>query len=69
MSKSGMCRGDAMFTSREKLQEIQRSLNECWRHADKYCSALPFDNMDRRKAEEDLARAKEILAEITGMLT
>ena len=58
-----------MHIHREKLQEIQRSLIESTRLAGKYCSALPADNMDRRKAEEDLARAKDVLAEITGMLT
>jgi hypothetical protein len=58
-----------MHIHREKLQEIQRSLIECMRYAHKYCEALDPDNMGRRKAEEDLVRAKEVLAEITGMLT
>jgi hypothetical protein len=57
-----------MHIHREKLWEIQRSLNGCIRYADKYCSALPSDNMDRRKAEENLALSKALLGEINAML-
>ena len=57
-----------MYISHKQLIDIQRSLNECWRHADKYGKALPVDSRDRRQVDEDLVRADKVLAMVQGML-
>jgi hypothetical protein len=57
-----------MHIQRQQLQEIERSLKECARHAEKMAKALPMDSRDRRNADTDLARATDVLVEIRRML-